>query len=406
MLTLAYHVQITVLRLIGQVKYQLLERRFRYTLHISLIVTTLVMAVAVAALTSQRSEALGLAVVGLVAAVLLLVVLYHHMEFGVALLMIATTILNPPLPYNITVMLLLLISLTVLWLLKLLIVQRSFQSLVPTAVNWTSLFFIIAVIIAYVWSSIYVDPLVRPFQEEKALPRFTTGLVMILSPMAMLLFAHFLRSTRTMQRMIWYFIVYGAIVVGPIILGIKLPPFLNYGGQLSTWVPLFAFGQLVFNDELKRVLRIFVALVVLAWVYMLVGLGFNWLSGWVPLVTGLVIQLLMRSRRFIILVGLGAALFIASNTDFLQSAFEDERRTSGDTRLDAASGALDIAGKHFLFGTGPTGYYFYLISSEYWLFQLSHNNYVDIFAQTGLVGFTAWMLLWGSVGWTVWRMFR
>jgi O-antigen ligase len=273
-------------------------------------------------------------------------------------------------------------------------------------VNRTSLVFIIAVIISYVWSSIYVDPLVRPYQDIKALPRLTTGLIMIISPLAMLYVANFLRSTRVMKRMIWYLMIYGAIVVGPVILGISLPKFINYGGQLSTWVPLLAFGQLVFNNQLKLWQRIFLAFAVLSWLYMLVGLGFDWLSGWVPLMTGIVIQLIMRSRRFIILIVLGLAFFVATNMDFLESAFEEERTVSGDTRVGAANGALAIAGKHFLFGTGPTGYYFYLTIYEDWTFQLSHNNYVDILAQTGVVGFIAWLLMWGSIGWTVWRMFR
>jgi O-antigen ligase len=74
--------------------------------------------------------------------------------------------------------------------------------------------------------------------------------------------------------------------------------------------------------------------------------------------------------------------------------------------LYAGNFTIDIANQHFLFGTGPTGYYFYMKAYLKDWFQLSHNNYVDIYAQTGIFGFITYLLVWGSIGWTVWRTYR
>ena len=52
---------------------------------------------------------------------------------------------------------------------------------------------------------------------------------------------------------------------------------------------------------------------------------------------------------------------------------------------------LDL--KHILFGTGPAGYKLYY---EYYFqgqdVHLSHNNYLDIFAQTGIFGILSYLL--------------
>ncbi len=60
---------------------------------------------------------------------------------------------------------------------------------------------------------------------------------------------------------------------------------------------------------------------------------------------------------------------------------------------------------------GPAGYEYYFHAYGYYdsavgTADLSHNNYIDIVAQTGVTGFALWIALWAAQGWMVWKLFR
>jgi O-antigen ligase len=55
---------------------------------------------------------------------------------------------------------------------------------------------------------------------------------------------------------------------------------------------------------------------------------------------------------------------------------------------------------------GPAGYHFYFSLRINGFYQLSHNNYVDIVAQTGIVGSVFFVWMWLAMGWMTWRMYR
>jgi O-antigen ligase len=74
------------------------------------------------------------------------------------------------------------------------------------------------------------------------------------------------------------------------------------------------------------------------------------------------------------------------------------------TRLDIWAQTFDLVSKHPLFGTGPAGYAAYFMSLyRNTGFSLStHNNYLDVIAQTGVVGSVVFVWLMVTlvvVGW-------
>ncbi len=404
-LGLAHQVQNGLLSLVGQIKYQLLQRHFIYTMRVGLVVSTIVLTLITVFLVNERGM-IGFGIIGGIAAITVLVFLYNHMEFGVFLLIITTTIAAPPIPRDITTTLLLMIVLTLLWLFRLLLVERSFKSLRPTAVNRIVPLFAVAVIVSFIWSLLYADPQVRYLQNDKFLPRLVTALVMILSPVATLLFGNFLKDIRAIKRVIWYFIGFGAVVVIAQLASFRPPSFINIGGQLPVWVGLFALGQALFNHKLTRWQRLLLFLITAGWAFYQWDRGREWLSGWIPLFMGLGFLVLLRSRLLFALITVIGLVFVLSNTNLLGQLFEQENTVSGETRLEAGNLAIDIANEHFLFGTGPTGYFFYMTVYVGGLFQLSHNNYVDIYAQLGIFGFLIWIILWLSIGWSMWRTYQ
>ena len=72
--------------------------------------------------------------------------------------------------------------------------------------------------------------------------------------------------------------------------------------------------------------------------------------------------------------------------DLLSNAVEAEYFESGATRLNAWSTSLELTREHFLFGTGPAGYAAYYMTYIPYSAMATHNNYIDILAQTGVIG--------------------
>jgi O-antigen ligase len=186
----------------------------------------------------------------------------------------------------------------------------------------------------------------------------------------------------------------------------SIPNPLNAKGQFPTWVGIIALGQLLFNPELKRWMRVMLGIIIVGWFYITMTLGVSWLSGWVPLLGGFVVVVFFYSRRlFFLLIVLGLSYYIIGYSA-IQERFAEEDQESGGTRSQAWERVFSLTGRHFLFGTGPAGYHFYFTVNISGLFQLSHNNYIDIIAQTGVTGFALWILLWGAIGLATWRMYR
>ncbi|MBZ0294736.1 MAG: O-antigen ligase family protein [Anaerolineae bacterium] len=397
--------------LIGRLKYFFLDRYYTRTMHITLVIACLLLSLVAAAITA-KSLLMGLMIVAGMVGLSTLLFLYRQMEFGILSLVVVSTIFNfgvgTGTGTDITLTLMLLLVLSFLWLVRIFIVDRSFKSIRPMAINWPAMLFIVAVIISTVWSVLYVEPHVRYLMMDKWKPRLMTMLVLIVSPMATLLFANFVRSMRGMKFFVWYFIIIGAISAIPMLLNDQVPfaPLWNVRGQFPTWVAALAMGQLLFNKQLDLKWKAVSLFAAGAWAYIQIGLGISWLSGWVPVCLVIGVVLILYSRHMIIVLAIAASLFLVIKWDSVQEILDSESAESGSTRVEAWDHTLQIAGGHFLFGTGPAGYYFYLTTDIGGLFQLSHNNYLDIISQTGLFGFVAYMSFWFAVGWILWKTWR
>jgi O-antigen ligase len=405
MTALSDHLRGRLFNLIGVIRYHLLERHYIYTIRIGLVATTLALTFVAAFLITRKGE-IGFGIVGAIAAVCGVVFVYRYFAYSVLALIITTTIAAPEIPRDITTTLLLLILLTLIWIARLLLVERSFQSLRPAPVNRFVPLFALAVIISFLWSNYYADAQIAHLQSDKLLPRLVTTLVMILSPVATLLFANFVRTTAAMKHLIGYYLIFGAFVMLSRLIGLQLPMNFNTGGQLPVWVGLFALGQVLYNNTLSRPQKLALMALTAGWIYVSFFLERTWLSGWLPLFIGIAVITFIRSRIMFVTILAIAAVYIATNSQMLDTLLAEESSESGETRLAAGNFTIDIANQHFLFGTGPTGYYFYMKAYLKDLFQLSHNNYVDIYAQTGIFGFVSYLLIWGSIGWTVLRTYR
>lgn len=394
---------------IGRTKFLLFDRYYTNTIRAILILTCIVGAAMIAVLLQIHPILSVLPLMGL-AGLGVVIFLYRNMETGILIVLFVTTLFNIGVGTgtgtDLMLSLMLLLLLMGLWLLRIFLVERSFASFRSFAPVWPVLAFCCIVIIAMFWSSFYNEAHVYHMMLDKWKPRLMTSLVMIVSPLTTLLLANFM-SPRGIKRFVWYFIVLGAFTAALRIIFTDYPleDTWNIRGQWPVWVVAFALGQALFNNKLPLIIRGFCVAVVGAWAYIQIGLGITWLSGWVPVGLAAGIICLMYSRYLAVLIGIIGLIYLLTNSDMVTRLIEGEQEESGMTRVEAWDRAVEITSDHYLFGTGPIGYYFYLTAEIGGLFQLSHNNYFDIFAQLGIVGIAAFLAFWLSMGYIMWKMY-
>ena len=397
---------------IGKARYYFLDRHYNRVIPIVLvalcIATTLFSTLMWRELTTP-SLLVGALPIILIAGFLLVVLIYVYMEWMALAVVMMSTLLSAGIGTgtgtSISFTLILLTLWLGLWLFKMVVVERKI-SLRPSPANIPVFLFAGMVILSFLWSGFFAEPSAAYLFNDKLAVRLMTGFVIIISMLTFLLYGNNIRSIKPIRYIVWYFIIIGAVfAILRIVSGSSLKP-LNWNGQFPTWVAILALGQALFNDRLKRWLRIALFLILGSWIYSTYSLGLTWLSGWVPLAIGCMILVFLYSRPIfftVLVVGVSALLVSQS---FVQNTLQAENTESGETRLDAWQHVFDVVERHPLFGAGPAGYYFYFTVTLEGFFQLSHNNYVDIVGQTGIVGFALWLILWGSIGLMTWRTFR
>jgi O-antigen ligase len=174
--------------------------------------------------------------------------------------------------------------------------------------------------------------------------------------------------------------------------------FLQTGGLFTMWLVALAYGQALFNDRLPRWGRIGLALLAGAWVFKALVLQTWWFSGWLPSLIAIAAITFFRSRKLFGVVMIASAIGIFSQFDVVYDTVWGTTVRKGDlTRLDIWSQTLDLVGRYPFLGTGPAGYaaYFQSVYAGSQFSLSTHNTYLDVVAQTGLIGLLvfAWLFV-------------
>ena len=226
--------------------------------------------------------------------------------------------------------------------------------------------------------------------------------------------ANQVKSMRTLNAYVWTLIAMGTFLTAT-----RLVPALGRldqyyvlsaaGSMLWLWVPVLAIGQALFNNRLSSFWRLVAAGAGLAMLgYAMSGAARDWASGWVPTLAALAVLVWLRWPR--LSTGLGVLGVIAAllNFPFVQTFFlSPDNAYSLFTRSAATEIVWQIALANPLLGVGPANYYWYTplfpILGFYVNFN-SHNQYVDLMAQVGLLGilFYVWFFLAAARG--AWKL--
>ena len=231
--------------------------------------------------------------------------------------------------------------------------------------------------------------------------------VFLLSAGAFLLAANQIKDLRWLEIITWTFLALaGLYIVSRLIPGVY--QYSRYlfqsgaiGGVFWAWLPALALSQVVFNRNLRPGWRLALVGLVLASLYVAYVYNFRWKSGWVPAFASVAAILWLRSWR------VGLVLTVAGYLlawGLIPQLFASDAY-SVSTRLDAWLIMAEIIKANPILGLGFANYYWYtpLFRIRGWIVAFnSHNNYVDIVAQTGLAGLLCFLwFFWetGRLGW-------
>jgi hypothetical protein len=289
-----------------------------------------------------------------------------------------------------------------IWAIRMLTVEKRLW-LKPSPINKPLLGFAFIILFSVIWSMAFRDPLVTIW---KSFPFVQIGsaITMVMLPGAFLLVANYINSVRLLQVMVVLTLVAGAIAVIRR-LGFLSILVINDGGLFTMWVVGLSFGLALFHRKLAWPWRGLLFVLAGGWIYVRFGQQITWLAGWLPAFVALGVLSFMRSKKLLLVFLVIGVIFIGLNADYyLGSVIEAESEASGHTRLAAWITNWQVTGKHLLLGTGPAGYAAYYMSYFPDNAMATHSNYIDILAQTGLIGLGLCIWFFFALAWQGYKL--
>lgn len=322
--------------------------------------------------------------------------------------------------------------LLVLWLVNMAIVHSI--KIANSQINLPLLAFVLSVVISFVIGNLNWDSFVQP----ASIAAQAGGLMIyLMSAGAVLWIGNQIHDLRWLKIFTWVFFGYGFVVLIARMsvwwLGEGQFPFLPYGivvaiinpilraitglserlilleatGSLFyVWLIAIAAGQIIFNQHLKWYIKVMLVVLITTQVYAMWEIFRSWASGWLPTFVTLVVITWLKSWRWGLLVTIVGIVGIHFFAPDLISQIIIGDQYSLSTRQAAWRVVLEqVFPINPVFGLGPANYRYYtaLFPILGWYVQFnSHNQYVDILAQTGIVGLIAfgWLFLtFVKIGW-------
>lgn len=232
---------------------------------------------------------------------------------------------------------------------------------------------------------------------------------------------------RWLERTTYAFLVAGALSVVAAFLLPGISHALNWpiarligSGMFWTWLAAMAVGQLLHNHKLPRLARLGLVFLLGASAYVVWISQHDWISGWLPFTVALLTVVWIRVWRRNRVAGLatGAALLVLAvllyPLVFTYVGGERELQISWGGRQILYQAVFELVKKHPILGLGPAAYRHYAFTRWLWLgagralyvrpLVSSHNNYIDIYAQNGLVGLISFVWFLIALATVTWRL--
>jgi len=360
-----------------------------------LVISELLLIAALGLMASQRHLAL---ILFLPLGVALVLTFLRWPSLGLIVASLAGMIVPFLGPSGLNVTMILVALLLGLWLLDMIVRLRQIQ-LAPSRTIWPLLSLLIISIISFVVGQL---PWLT-FALHAPMGAQLGGLsIIVLSVGTFLLVANQMHDLRWLSRLTWAFLAIGAlsVLVRSVLpaLGITtrdlFPPL---GTVFYVCLVAMAFSQAAFNVDLHPGWRLAFGGFVLVTIYILFFLKFEDKSGWLSVFVSIAVIIAVRSWH----AGLALVPVVALSALYLWSGLVSTDEYSISTRFDAWLIMAQIIRISPLLGLGFANYYWYtplFPIRGYAVSFNSHNNYVDIVAQTGVIGLVCVLWFFWEVG--------
>jgi len=330
-------------------------------------------------------------------------------ELGpIVLILVGVLVPSPPLPGGMNVAVLLLILLVVLWVGETVLCKPGHRRQTVRVV-WPLAGLVLVSILSFAIGQL---PWFMSASKAPIDAQFGGLAIFILAPAAFLWVGYRIRSERWLMGMTWTLVVIGAVHV----LGWLFPPFgtliapLYQPGSVNNsmfwvWLVAMALSQGLFNPRLGMWWRAALLAVGIATLFVAFTLNYDWKSGWVPAMmtaAAVIAARYLSLTPVMFLAGSGPALYLGARA-IATDAY------SYSTRLDAWNVVLTMVKTNPLTGFGPANYRFYAPLFPIRGYRIkfnSHNQYVDIIAQVGILGLFCVVWFFGEVLWLGLRLRR
>jgi hypothetical protein len=296
-----------------------------------------------------------------------------------------------------------------LWIMDMMVRQRRIQ--LPVSLPVRPLIFL--VIVASLAFGVGQLPWYT-FAQPAPLGAQLGGLSLyVLSAGVFLVVASQVHEIRWLEWMTWLFLALGSLYIA----GGILPGFDRLAARLFTvsavgslfwvWMIALSFSQAAFNQKLHLVWRAALGGLMMATLYIALTRGRAWNSGWIPPLAAMGAILWAASPRLGILATFVGTIGITAKLQKLISTIMAQDAYSLSTRLDAWKIVWEIVKVNPILGLGPANYHWYtpLFPIRGWAVRFnSHSQYIDLIAQTGILGLVCFLWFFGAVGWLGWQL--
>jgi O-antigen ligase len=349
--------------------------------------------------------------IGLVAGIAIVMVLLRKPLIGLFLLIVVA--LLGPIPINtgtevsLNFASLLVPALFGVWLL--IRMREQNIRLLPSQTTRPMILFLLNAMLAIFIGNVIWDPTV-PKSDRLILVQFAQWGLFAFSAFAFWLVGHLIRQEVWLRRLTATFLVVG----GTLAIIQMLPGGAKVVYSVATsafhWAPFWALltalaaGQLMFNRDLSRLWRIYLIVILVAVISFAFRDEREVASIWVGVVVALGVLLWLRLPKLRWLVVTAFAVLAASGVLF-QAIYsfaggDAEWEVSGGSRLALIGRVIEVSMRNPITGIGPAAYRAYAMTrplgydGAWWLQPQvnAHNNYVDLFSQTGIIGLA--LFLW------------
>jgi O-antigen ligase len=298
---------------------------------------------------------------------------------------------------------------TALWVVDMLVREKRFY-FVASSTNVPLFLLMLVAVIALINAQINYFYLAR---LASAFAQISGMAVFVLSGLAFFLGANQIKSQVWLERITWLYLAISAIYI----LGRVTPfterlirPWFQYGSDASlfwTWLVAIASSQMLINTKLDKRIRIGLGVLLAATMYVSLFLYYDWKSGWLPSLVALGVVMFLGVPRLRPLVILGGLIVAGQYVLENQTALLTGEDYSVSTRVEAWRLILQIVKANPILGLGMSNYYWYTPLFPILGYAVnfnSHNNYIDIVAQTGLVGLGCYLWFAAATGLLGWRL--